>query len=261
MSLLALAAANAPGAVQTYPLDAHTVYAIRISREAPTTCVFPGALTALEGAGVSTKPEDAPAVLLSHEPGMGFFTVRALKEEAAAAVNVIFRNQVYALTFKAAAEPDRSVTFRDEAAAGEKQIELGASLIERARANTRLAALHPTLRQETLRREPRTVTAYRNFRVIVAEVFRFDAEDALVFRLRLENPGAAPVRYDTAGLAVRVAGEIHPARAVDASGAIPAHGAAEAWLVIGRSASGGRASLTLDEPFSILVPPLAGPAP
>jgi hypothetical protein len=42
----------AHAAVRAYPLDERSVYTIRIGRDAPTTCVFPDAPTALEGAGV-----------------------------------------------------------------------------------------------------------------------------------------------------------------------------------------------------------------
>ena len=47
-------------AIRTYPLDERIVYSIRVTREEPTTCLFPGALTALESANLSTKAEDAP---------------------------------------------------------------------------------------------------------------------------------------------------------------------------------------------------------
>jgi hypothetical protein len=92
--------------------------------------------------------------------------------------------------------------------------------------------------------------------VTIEEVCRFEDEDALVFRLHLENSSAKPVRYEPAGLAARVGFEVYPAKATDASGAIPANGGAEAWLVIARNPDGGRAGLTVHEAFSILVPPL-----
>ncbi|HTL66204.1 MAG TPA: hypothetical protein VL200_00950 [Lacunisphaera sp.] len=256
--MVAFAAALLPAraAIRSYPLEARTVYAIRISREAPTTCVFPGPLTALEGAGVSTKPEDGPAVLLSHQAGAGFFTVRALQENASAALNVVFRDRVYALSFSVAADPDRTVVFEDQA--DEKRDGINyAGLIEQARTNSRLPEGGGRL--EIDRTEPGSTTCYPNFRVTIAEVCRFEDEDALVFRLRLENPAEKPVRYDPAGLAVRVGFEVYPAKSTDASGAIPARGNAEAWIVIARNAAGGRADLTVHEAFSILVP--SSPAP
>ena len=79
----AVAAAHAVAApTKSYPLDERSVYTVRLSREEPTTCVFPGALKAIVGANVSTKIEDNPAVLLSHEAGTEYFSLRALKENA-----------------------------------------------------------------------------------------------------------------------------------------------------------------------------------
>lgn len=70
----ALAAAHAVAApTKSYPLDERSVYTVRLSREEPTTCVFPGALKAIVGANVSAKIEDNPAVLLSHEVGADYF--------------------------------------------------------------------------------------------------------------------------------------------------------------------------------------------
>ena len=60
-------ASVAHAALRAYPLDERSVYAIRIGRDEPTTCVFPGPSTALEGAGVAVKADDTPAVLLSYQ--------------------------------------------------------------------------------------------------------------------------------------------------------------------------------------------------
>lgn len=250
----------AHGAVRAYPLDERTVYTIRIGRDAPTTCVFPDAPTALEGAGVSTKTDDGAAVLLSHQPGTGFFSVRALRDDATGALNVVFRGQVFVLSFAVGGEPDRVVRFLDVPLAGAvspakpqstEQLRL---LVARARQWTRLAAQFPALASAVEHAEPGTVTRYPMFSVTLAEVFRFEAEDTLVFRLRLINDGDTPVVYDSAQLAVRAGREIYPASWVDASGAIPPHGTAEAYLTVTGAPGGGRANLSVRERFTVLVP-------
>ena len=122
---------------KSYPLDDRSVYTVRLSREEPTTCVFPGALKAIVGANVSTRIEDNPAVLLSHEAGAEYFSLRALKENASGALNILFRGRVYALGFTSAAEADRSVVFLDEPLNGGATKKLSTetlrALIERAR--------------------------------------------------------------------------------------------------------------------------------
>src|SRR5258708_3431173 len=98
-------AAHAGQAVKQFPLDERTVYEIPISREAPTTLMFPAALTAIEAANVSTAPDTPAPVLLAYTPGRTFFSVRALEPEAKAAVNVVFKNKTYVLHLAVSAEP------------------------------------------------------------------------------------------------------------------------------------------------------------
>lgn len=258
---LALTGATAAmGAVRSYPLDEHIVYRIRISREEPTTCVFPEKLTALEGAGVAAKPEEAAPILVSYQTGTNHFSLRALRDDAAGALNVIFRGKVYALSFIAGPEPDRSVTFLDQpqpgAAANSPDVAVSSihMLIERTKAHARLSLHDHELISTIERAAPHTVTTYRNFTVTVEEIFRFEAESALVFRLRFKNTSKAALHYEPQGLSVRVGSEIHPAAYVHASGAIPPQGTSEGWLVITRRPSAGGPGLTAHEPFSILVP-------
>ena len=257
---LALGAAAAQAAVRAYPLDERTVYVIHISRAVPTTCVFPGTPTALEGAGVSTQPEDGAAVLLAHQPGADYFSVRALRDDAAGALNVLFRGQVYVLNFATGGEADRVVRFLAEPLAGPSAAPAAPSaerlpfLAARARQASRLAAQFPALTSTVERAAPGTVTPYPRFSVTLAEVFRFEAEDTLVLRLRFTNAGPSPVHYDPAQLAVRVGAEIYPAAWADASGAIPAEGGAEAWIAVTGAPGGGRAHLGVHERFSVLVP-------
>jgi len=250
----------AHGAVRAYPLDERTVYSIRIDRDAPTTCVFPDAPTALEGAGVSTKTDDGAAVLLSHQPGTDFFSVRALRDDAAGALNVVFHGKVFVLSFATGGEPDRVVRFLDVPLAGAvsaakpQPTEQLPMLVGRARQWTRLSEQFPALASTVEHAEPGTVTRYPMFSVTLVEVFRFEAEDTLVFRIRLLNEGDTPVLYDTAQLAVRAGAEIYPASFADASGAIPPHGSAEAYLAVTGAPGGGRANLSVRERFTFIVP-------
>ena len=100
LTLLGIAVTTAlrGAAIQTYPLDERLVYTVRIARDEPTTCLFPAALTALEGGNVSAQAADTPPVLLSFQPGAAFFSVRALRDDAKAAINVVFRGKVFVLT-------------------------------------------------------------------------------------------------------------------------------------------------------------------
>ncbi|MDB6095589.1 MAG: hypothetical protein JWM32_3151, partial [Verrucomicrobia bacterium] len=98
-----------------------------------------------------------------------------------------------------------------------------------------------------------TVTPYPGFTATVLSALKFVAEDVLVLRVRLESTLPTARTYDAAALAARVGREIFPVALTDASGAIPANGSAEIYVVIAETADGGRANLTGQETFNVLV--------
>lgn len=245
--------------IKSYPLDDRMVYTIGVGGDTPTTCLFPGPLTALEAANLSAKPEDRPPVLLSHQPGTSFFSVRALTAEAKAAANVVYRGHVFVLNFVAVAIPDRSVSFAEEpltAGPGARRTtpEILMALMARTKAFPLLQAQHPALAQAIDRAAPGTVSSYRGFSVTVEEVCRFDNEDTLVLRLRFENTTDVPVHYDAGQLAVRTGQTIYPAALTEASGVIPPQASTVAFIAITGTPEGGRSNLSVENLFSILVP-------
>jgi len=253
-----LIAGVAPAAIRTYPLDERSVYTIRLSKDEPTTCVFPAAIKAMVGANVSTKAEDAPGVLLSHEPGTEYFSLRALKDNAAGALNVVFRGHVYAVAFVTAGEPDQAVVFLDQPLVGENRQpptpDILHELLERAKQHDRLQAQYPGMQSTLDRAQPGNPTYYKAFTATVEEVVRFDAEDVLVFRIRLENALGVPVPYDSKGLAVRVGREIFPAALAEASGAIPPKSTTLVFLVVAGAPGRGRSNLSVRETYNLIVP-------
>lgn len=256
-ALLMMGVAAADFRIQ--PLDERTGVTVRVSLKEPTTCVFPGPISALEGAQVSRKTEDNPPVLLSHQPGANYFSLRALKEGAHAALNVIYRGRVYALTFVTAEEPDRAVVFEEPAPLVPMTIQpLSAetlrSLLHRAKNHDLVTQQYPLLARGVERNAPASVTRYPGFTAVLAEVFRFEAEDVLIFRVRLENATTQSVRFDPSGLAVRVGAVVYPAALAEAEGIIPANGSASAWIVVAGDGHGGRANLAVLNRFTVLVP-------
>jgi len=261
LGLLLAAMALAAPAVKQFPLDERVVYEIPISGEAPTTLMFPSALTAIEGANVSASPETPAPVLLAYTPGRTFFSVRALEPNARAAVNVVWKNKTYVLRFAASAEPYGSVTFYEDELAGRSATlhrrvtpEVLLGVLDRAKSFSLVATQYPEAVQQIERATPGSVTYYRDFRVTVEEVFRFDPEDTVVFRLRFENTGESEVIYQPQRLAVRVGQNVYHAAIADASGILPPKATTAGYFAITGTPRGGRANLSVKNLFSVIVP-------
>ncbi len=248
--------------VNHWPLDDRASYAIQLSVDAPTTIAFPGPVTALEGANVSAHSDDHPAVLLSHQPGASYFSLRALRPDATGAINAIYHGRVIVLTFITGRDPDRAIAFQEATenpGAGRKTHALPTlwlALLDQAKRYALLAEQYPALGQRIEHTTPRTVNDCGGFTAIIEEVFRFTDDDALVFRLRLENPGDQPVRYAATRLAVRVGSWTFPVVLADASGVLPAKSATIAWLVMNSSSDGASAGLSSKNSFTVDVPRL-----
>ena len=256
----ALLIAGVPASeIRTYPLDELSVYTIRLSKDEPTTCVFPARITALEVAGIGARPEDHPPVLLSYQPGTEFFSVRPLQDHATAALNLVYGGKVYVLRLITGVEPDRAVVFLEQPLAGPNGRPQGIlalrALFDRAKYDGRIEAQYPELSPSIARARPGNITLYPNFTVTVEEVFRFDAEDTIVLRARFANHGDASVHYDPDHLAVRVEDDVFPAELTDASGAIAPRSTSHVCLAITGAPDGGRANLSVHEAFSVIVPP------
>jgi hypothetical protein len=253
--------AQAAPAVKQFPLDERVVYEIPIAADAPTTLMFPSSLTAIEGANVSANPETPAPVLLAYTPGRTFFSVRALEPNAHAAINVVWKNKTYVLRFAVGAEPFGSVTFYEDELAGRSGAlhrrvtpEVLLSLLDRAKSFTLVATQYPEAAQQIEHAAPGSVTYYRDFRVTIEEVFRFDPEDTLVFRLRFENSGESEVVYQPQRLAARVGSNVYYAAISDASGIVPPKASTTAFFAISGTPRGGRANLSVKNLFSVVVP-------
>jgi hypothetical protein len=259
--LLIAAPMEAVQAVKQFPLDERMVYEIPIATDAPTTLMFPSAPTAIEAANVSASPDMPAPVLLAYTPGRTFFSVRALEPRAKAAINVVWKNKTYVLHFLVAAEPYGSVTFYEDELAGRSAAlhrrvtpEVLLGLLDRAKGHALIQAQYPEAAQQIERAVPGSVTYYRDFRVTVEEVFRFDPEDTLVFRLRFENGGDREVIYQPQRLAVRIGQNVYYASIADASGIVPPKATTTGFFAITGTPRGGRANLSIKNSFSVIVP-------
>jgi hypothetical protein len=80
-------------------------------------------------------------------------------------------------------------------------------------------------------RNPR-VLDYRDYEVQLDEVFRFNPEDTLIFRILLRNKTDQSIQYRPDGFSLRVGERTYPQSISDASGIIPPKGEAPAYFAV-----------------------------
>jgi hypothetical protein len=177
----------------------------------------------------------------------------------------------YVLELVTDKEPFQSVTFypADEPPAQSAgQPNVGPSrllgLLDKAKAYPLLAEQYPEMISQIDKAEPFTQTLYEGFHVILTKVFRFDAEDALIFQVEFVNETDKPIYYIPQSLAVRVGSGVYWSALSDASGIITAGqkepktgkinpGHSDGYFVICGTPHGGRNHLSVQNAFNVLV--------
>jgi len=258
-------------AIKSFPLDDQTVYHLKVGTDKVTTLVFPQPITALEGSGITADPKTKAEMMLSYHAGDRFLSVRSLSDPATAVLNIIINRKVYVIELTADREPFQSVTFypADEPPAQSVgQPNVGPNrllgLLDKAKAYPLLAGQYPEMVSQIDKAEPFTQTLYEGFRVILTKVFRFDAEDALIFQVEFVNETDQPIYYVPQSLAVRVGSGVYWSALSDASGIMTAGekdpktgeltpGHSNGYFVICGTPHGGRNHLSVQNNFNVLV--------
>ena len=257
--------------IRQYPLDDRTVYLLGIGVNAVTTLTFPGPIMALESANVTADPKVPAQMLMAYKPGRPFFSVRALTPNAVGQVNVIWKDKTYVLKFVAGDDALSAVRFyidEPQELMGKSKSPQGAAqllaLLDRAKAYPLIRQQHPELVPQLDCANPGNIIRYRDFDVLVNEVYRFDPEDAIVFRFLFLNRSQTETAYVPKGIAIRVGSQIYPCAITDAGGSLPpGYGKPGSEItpsvtvvyaaVVGRP-EGGRNNLAVHNTFNVLVP-------
>jgi len=299
LSALALLAAtsvradNIPaGFLRTFPLDERTPYQIPVAvQRGVTTLVFPeppqnyaAARVAFVEAGQKVPDYAADDridfVALTHR-GSATCSIRAIRPEAQDTLSVFLNGKVYQLFLHGEADkPLLTIEFRFRPALGmaPSQAVSPNRLIDcltRAKAYPVLKKYYPDQLDNVTRVTSERIITYPDFRVQISEIFRFEAEDTLVFHVLLENQTEREIPYKPAELSVRVgpadgsrgnanlgeAPPIYDASIVDASGLMPPKSVTTAWFAITGTGDGGRNELDpARNIFTVLVPRVAFPS-
>lgn len=255
--------AGEPKQIQERDLDEHSVCAVPVSAARVTTVSFPGPISAIDAALVTTDGKTPGLFQLAHKPGSYFLSVRSLVKGAVTNVNVRWNNKTYVLELQDSATPQLSVIFKYPVETGKSTVAKRSvtpgslvGLLDKAKAYPVLKASHPEAVEQvdyvTYGGKPR-VMDYNDFEVRLEEVFRFDPQDTLVFRIVLRNKSDKEIRYQPQGFSLRVGERLYSQSISDASGVMPPKSDTPAYFAITGTPIGGRNDVSTKNDFTVIV--------
>lgn len=248
--------------IEEYQLDERTVYSIPVSLIRVTTINFPGPISAIDAANVTSDPKTPGLFQIAHTKGSYFFSVRALVQKATTNVNIRWNKKTYVIELVESATPLYSVIFQylsDEPVRPATQRVAPnrlLTLLDKAKAYPALKAYHPEVVAQVdylgYAKNPR-IMDYGDYEIQLEEAFRFNPEDTLVFRVILRNKSDQAIKYLQDGFSLRVGERTYTQSISDASGTIPARSEAPAYFAVTGTPNGGRNDLSLKNEFSVLL--------
>jgi hypothetical protein len=257
-----LAASAKDRAIQEFPLDEQTVYTIPVSVNRVTTISFPGPISAIDAAQVTTDTRKTAAFQIAHTKGSSFFSVRALSKKTVTNVNIRWNKKTYVLELVESDNPLLSVIFQyqPDSAGVIPPAPVTPSrllaLLDKAKAYPVLIAYHPEavaqVEYRSYEKEQRTVDC-KDYTIQIMEVFRFDPEDTLIFRVALKNKTDKELRFAPNGFSLRVGERTYPQSISDASGVIPPNGEVPAYFAVTGTPNGGHNDISLKNDFFVIL--------
>ena len=255
--------AGEPKQIQERELDEHSVCAVPVSAARVTTVSFPGPISAIDAALVTTDGKTPGLFQLAHKPGSYFFSVRSLVKGAVTNVNVRWNNRTYVLELQDSTTPQLSVIFKYPADTGKSSVGkrlvtpgLLVGLLDKAKAYPVLKASHPEAVEQVdyvnYGAKP-PVMDYNDFEVRLEEAFRFDPQDTLIFRIVLRNKTEKEIRYQPQGFSLRVGERLYSQSISDASGVMPPKSDTPAYFAVTGTPTGGRNDVSTKNEFTVIV--------
>ncbi len=273
-SLLLLLTASAalaerPQAIERVTLDDRAVATVPVATNRVTTISFPGPITAIDGFGFTLGGKSPGQFQLAHTRGSGFLSVRALAPKAATNLNIRWNNRTYVFELVQSDTPVLALNLEAPAPAESVPVAPRLSparllgLLDKAQAFPLLKAQQPEavadVTARTFGSHPQ-ITDFNDYEIRLEEVFRFDAEDTLVFHVLLRNKSDRQIRYLPGSFRVRVGDRLYYQSVSDAPGVLPPMAESTVYFAITGSPDGRRNDLSLKNDFTILVTRLAPPA-
>ena len=124
----------------------------------------------------------------------------------------------------------------------------------RARDAALLRKLYPDLYQGYASRQADYTSDSGTVKTRVTTIHRFSKEDAVVLEGTVQNETNHPLQFDGRAATVQVANEVHPIKLCDCLRPIPAGATVPIVVVIQGDIDGGRANLSIENEFRIMLP-------
>lgn len=244
---------------------------IELSPEIATTLLFPGPISGTFGTGlVGNGQTQQGLVEVEHPEGSAVLVLRALSETAHVVMTVLFDGTLYVFHLQSGPNPDAAITLTkiNQSVEGVKQVsaedvkaarpkydpELLVGFETKARDAPLLRKLYPDLYQNYTSRQANYTSDSGTVKTTVTQIHRFSKEDAVVLEGTVQNETSHPIQFDGRATTVQVANEVHPAKLTDCLRPIPVGATVPIVVVIQGDVDGGRANLSIENEFRIMLP-------
>jgi hypothetical protein len=252
-----------------FSLNTHRVYEIYVHfKTGTTTVMFPGAISKIAGNNISTKIEKdfqgefKHDFLLQSKDGSYYFNVIALKEGAQGSINVTYRRNTYIIKLLQSETKSYSAVnfgiYKSSRSTGQfRRPSSGRkiSMLDIAKAYNLFDEYQPHAIRDVEYFKPSTEKRfeYKHFSIILDEVFRFNLDDTVVFKVLLKNSGSEEIKYDKFSFVAQNNKVKYFQSVADASGIMPPKTTTTAYFAITGTMRGGGNNLPADSDWQILV--------
>ncbi|MCF7889344.1 MAG: hypothetical protein K9L78_04400 [Victivallales bacterium] len=256
------------GPIKQFILDSNIVYTLKISKDGSvTTVMFPSAIQGIYGSNIIDNPSKAKkngVYLLTYQEGNYYFSIKAVRPEQTASLNIVFNRKIYVIKLKSVTKEEayNSVTFESGGnsvggsnGGGSNKVapSILVSTLDKAKMYPLLLQQYPDNVANIQYKHRDEVFKYKGYSVRLNAVYRFNEIDTLVFWIILTNSTDKKITYDPANIAVRCGEKIYFSSLAEASGVIPPNGTTQAYFCITGTPDGGRNWLSVDNNFLVLL--------
>lgn len=222
--LAAVESAGLPplGVMRRVPLQSGIPYEIGIGTM-PTTIMMHAPIEAFQSEGITTTDRQIANVFLDHTPGTRFFSVKALAP-GVADLNVLCHGEFYSFRFFLSSNPTRTLTILPPDSSSAKSFRPALTpqrlygLLQDAKTYFLVAQAQPGFSRDLQVAAPGTIQAAGTHRVVLDQVFRFEKDDTLCFRVIFLNDTFSALRYNPEQIAIRIGTDVHRPSFADLSG-------------------------------------------